>query len=845
MTRNLRLPLTVLLLVGLSLAACGPKATPEPTPLLPTTPAPTSTQGVPTPMPIPSPTEPAQPVTITLWHTWDGEALEQAEALFAEYMAAHPQVQVVLEHVPDLAGRVVTDISAGEGPDILAWSNDHLGRMAEMDLIRPLDDWLDRPGLEERYEEVALEGVTYEGKVWAVPTSLETLTLIYNRDLVSEEELPRDTDELLARAAAWGEEHPGTFYFVYNARNDVEFAAPWIYGAGGYYVTEEPSVGLNTPGGLAGLQLIAQFGQHMPEQVDHARVQSLFREGKVALTVGGPWMAADLEQAGLNYGLALLPIVSPSGVRARPLVRVRCLMLTPNSANPSVALEVMEYFATGARALRQAQALGTIPASRAANDTEALRDLPRVWPFVQQARLGVPWPATPAMAALWDPVAKMLESVWTGQASPAEAVQEAQEQAEALLRGLGMEPEAPREGYPGGWTREPGLVKEFAPLQPPEPVELVVWHAWPRDYQAAAQESLDAYTAMNPAVTFRLERVPDLPARVLELVPAGEGPDIIAFANDWVGRFGDAGAIVPLDGYLGPTTWEASFLPQAVEAVTYQGRIWAFPDTVKVVTLIYNRAKLSQEQVPRDTDELLDLGRRWPQEHPGEYLLVYNARDDAYFSAPWWHAAGARFVDDQGTVYMDTPGGVLAAQFLQALREIMPAEVDYGIADRLFREGKAAMTVSGPWYLPGLASAGVDYGLAFLPTFQATGRPGAPFVGVEALMVTASSRHPEVAANVLQWFASRPAQVARTLAARTVPSHREALADPRVQALPEVVHFAQQAQRGVALPPTPYLDALWDPVSRGLEMLWTGAATPQEAVRFIQEQATRAIQGMR
>lgn len=837
MPQTLHLALSLLFFASLALSACGPKATPGPAP----TPTPPE---APTPTPSPTPTAPPEPVTLTLWHTWEGEDLEQAQRVFADYVSSHPGVQVNLEHVPDLAHRVLSAIPAGEGPDVLVWSSEHLGRMAEMGLIRALEEWVDRAYLEEHYETVALQGVTYKGKVWALPAALETLTFLYNRALVAEGDLPRDTDELLARAQAWAAEHPGTFYFAYNARNDVEFAAPWIYGAGGYYITEEPSVGLNTPGGLAGLDLIARFRKAMPDRVDHATVDTLFKEGKVALTVGGPWVLPDLDRVGLDVGLALLPIVSPSGARARPFVRIQCLMLTPNSAHPSLALDLMRYYTGPEVSARLAQARGTVPANRLANESPAVRALLRVRAFVQQARLGTPWPATPAMAALWDPVAKMLEAVWTGTATPAEAVQAAQEQAEAMLRSLGMEPQAPREGVPPGQAQGPA-VKEFQPLPVAEPVEIVLWHAWPREYQEAAQASLDAYTAMNPQVTFQVVRVPDLPQRVLEAVPAGRGPDLIAFANEWLGRFADEGVILPLDELVDRAAWEASFLPPAVEGMTYRGRLWGVPDTLKTITLIYNRAKLAENEVPRETEELLALGRRWREEHPGEYLLVYNARSDAYFSAPWWHAAEVRWVDEAGTVGISGPGGVQAARFLQALREVLPEEVDYGIADRLFREGKAAMTVGGSWYLPSLRSAGVDYGLAFLPTFSPTGRPGAPFVGVEVLMVAASSRHPEVAVDVLRWFSSRPAQVARTVAAGTVPSHREALADAAVQALPEVQHFAEQARRGVALPPTPYLSALWDPVAKGLEMLWAGLATPEEAVRLIQEQAERAIREMR
>ncbi|MGC8839457.1 MAG: hypothetical protein ACP5UM_13705, partial [Anaerolineae bacterium] len=71
MTRTPRLTLHLLFLAGLVLAACGPKATPEPTPTLPL-------PETPTPAPTPTPTAPPEPATISLWHTWEGEALEQA-----------------------------------------------------------------------------------------------------------------------------------------------------------------------------------------------------------------------------------------------------------------------------------------------------------------------------------------------------------------------------------------------------------------------------------------------------------------------------------------------------------------------------------------------------------------------------------------------------------------------------------------------------------------------------------------------------------------------------------------------------------------------------------------------
>mgnify|MGYP005846748963 CR=1 FL=1 len=845
MKRTISLTFACLMVGSLIASACTPKATPPPTGTTTQAPAaPTATPLPQEPAPVPSPTA-AQKVTITLWHSWQGDYLKNIEKVFRDYMAANPQVTVELVYVPDLATRVVTAIPAGQGPDLIAWANDQIGKHAEMVLILPLDNWVDLHYMEANYEPVAVRAMEYKGQVWGLPESLETLTLIYNKALIAEEDLPKDTDDLLAKAKAWEEAHPGQHYFVYNARNDVTFAAPWLYGAGGYFVDEVPSVGLNTPGGLAGLELIAQFRPIMPTDVSHGLAATLFQQGQVPLTLSAPWGLADLKRAGVDYGLATLPVVASSGLPARPLVGARCLMLTPNSKNPSVAVEVMKYYTGRDSLIYLARTNGLIPANRLANADVEVKALGDVIAFVQQARLGAPLPTTPAMAAVWDPVAKMLESVWTGQAAPAEAAQTAQERAEENLRALGLEPQSPTGQVGPGLTLEPGLIREFQPIEVTAPVTLTIWHGWPQDYLPAIQEAFDQYTAMNPKVTIHLVNVPDMSEKIYAAVPAGQGPDVIAYSHEWIGRLSQEGIIVPLDAYVDRAAFERDYVSPAVQAVTYKGQTWGFPDMAKAITLIYNKGKIAERDLPRNTDDLLAKGEQWKRDHPGEYLFVYNAKSDAYFSAPWWHAAGAYFVNEAGQVGINTPEGLKAAQFLRQLRGIMPEEVDYGIADTLFREGKAALTLNGPWYLPALEQAGIEVGLALVPAFSPTSEPGRPFVGVETLMVTPNSPNPAVAVDVLRWFTSRPAQVSRAVANRTIPTHRAAVEDPRVQALAVVGHFATQVAQGVAVPPTPYTSALWDPVSKGLEALWTGSTTPEEAIRQIQEQAEQSIREMR
>ncbi len=394
-------------------------------------------------------------------------------------------------------------------------------------------------------------------------------------------------------------------------------------------------------------------------------------------------------------------------------------------------------------------------------------------------------------------------------------------------------------------TTPPEATSAPQPTAALEPVTITIWHGWQGEYFNNIKSIFDKYSEAHPNVTIELVQVPDLSDKIVTAVPAGEGPDIVAFANDWIGRLAEAGIIVPLDSYIDRAEYETTFIPTAVESQTYNGQIWGYPEAMEAITLIYNKKLISADQLPKSTDELLANAAQWQTDHPGEYYFVYNAKSDAYFSAPWFYGAGAFFVKEDGSVGLNTPEGVAAATFLQQLRAVMPEEIDYGIADTLFKEGKAPIIMNGPWYIADVEKAGIDYGMVTIPTVSSSGKPGIPFVGVKTLMVTPNSKHPEVAVDVLQFFASKDSQIFLSQQNKTVPTNVAAAEDPAVQALTTVANFSKQAAVGTPLPNTPYMSALWDPVAKMLEAVWTGGATPEQAVKTAQEAAETNIAGMK
>jgi arabinogalactan oligomer/maltooligosaccharide transport system substrate-binding protein len=374
-----------------------------------------------------------------------------------------------------------------------------------------------------------------------------------------------------------------------------------------------------------------------------------------------------------------------------------------------------------------------------------------------------------------------------------------------------------------------------------------IWHGWQGDYFTNIEAIFNEYMALCPNVKVELLQKPDMNNAVVAAVPAGEGPDVIAWVNDQIGRNAETEVIVPLDDYIDAAKFESAFIPTAVNAMKYAGKTWCYPESMEAITMIYNKDLIQEADLPTTTDELLEKAAAWKEANPDGYYFVYNARNDAYFSAPWWQAAGVTIVDEEGNTTFASDAGYAAGEFINKLREVMPEEIDYGIADTLFKEGKAPIIMNGPWYIADLDAAGINYGLKTLPEFSGTGTPGKPFVGVKCLMMTSNAADRGVdkaAVNVMEYYTSAASQVKLAESNKMVPTSVEAAADPAVAGLAVLDAFGRQAGLGLGMPSTPFMGAMWDPMAKGVECIWTGASDVKTCVDNIQSMAEENIAGM-
>lgn len=395
---------SILLIASFVLVACGAQETPVPT---------------------------QAPVTIKIWNQWDGKYLEAIEQVFKDYTAEHPNVTIDISKPEDVGNALNVAIPAGEGPDIIAWANDKIGEQALVGNIVPLNDYgIDLAFLQSIYEPAAIAGVQWGGKIWALPETQEGIGLVYNKDLVTAEYLPKDLDDLLVKAKAFQEAYPDKTLVCNQGfpGGDAYHIAPVFFGYGlPSYVDEEGNVFVNTPPGAKAGEWIVEIAKYSLAEESYDICFAGLKEGKVGAWWTGPWAIAGIEESGINYGILAI---------GRPFVGIKTLMMTKNAVdrgNQEVALDVMKYFTSAEVQKKLALINKTIPAQTAALNDAEVAQLTAVVGFGGSLNKGVPMSASPYSSAQWGPVGDAVAAIWNGAQTPAEAIAAAQSAIEAAI----------------------------------------------------------------------------------------------------------------------------------------------------------------------------------------------------------------------------------------------------------------------------------------------------------------------------------------------------------------------------------------------------------------------------
>ncbi len=409
-----------------------------------------------------------QKVEISVW--LDDEGGDYAAELISEFnkTEAGRNISVKHRHEGSVESRDRLKVvgPTGGGPDVFQFPHDHLAPAimedvvyalpaSTRDLVKQRAHPLGAQIAQVQYDEVTKQygpGSGAEVRLYAMPTSIESVGLYYNKKLISEAEVPKTMEDLIGKAEVWNAKTAndgsgltnaakGWRYLTISSHFADSYFMQGFYSSFGYRpfgknLDNKNQVGFESAEIKAAL---AWFRDSLKpivtgDSTDTKGYGTEFEAGHIPLIIAGPWnIEAYSKQEGIELGIAQMPTVG-----GKPVQTYAGAIMTAvykYSKNRDAAVKFVEFLNSDKAMELLYKHKGKLPALK----TELLTNIPGVtadkllMAMSKQLETSIPMPTIPEVQHYWGPAQKLIEDIWKG-VDIATATDEAQKSYESLAK---------------------------------------------------------------------------------------------------------------------------------------------------------------------------------------------------------------------------------------------------------------------------------------------------------------------------------------------------------------------------------------------------------------------------
>lgn len=355
------------------------------------------------------------PPVITLWHYYQGDAAKGLEQARQELRNTNPPYDLELVYMPSATffTRLTQAQAAGKGPDLFLIDQQSIPALSGA--IQPIDRYLDP----NPYFQSAVQALSFNGSILAVPKAVRTPLLTYNKDLAPNP--PAGWEQILDQAGKITQGRAvgiagdlsnlfltGSLYSAYGARFFTPDLRPDLDNA-------ESQNFLRAVAGRPGLA-----GLNDP-QVS----RNLIAGGATPFALIDSSEINAYKALGKNLGFSAIP--GPGGKEGKSYIRAEGFAVSSASNFPKEATAAAMYL-TSPQAMNL-YAPTDFPAQPAAYEQKPLQDNPEAQLIKRLAANGLGYPQDTRSTTLMAIVSQMIKDTLSG-ADPAAATQAAQDRGQ-------------------------------------------------------------------------------------------------------------------------------------------------------------------------------------------------------------------------------------------------------------------------------------------------------------------------------------------------------------------------------------------------------------------------------
>lgn len=347
------------------------------------------------------------PVTITIWHDKEDAVIA---VLQEAVQALEPEVTVLFEKKTGMTESLkLVGNDQNAAPDMYFFAHDKIGVYAEMGILTPITELLGEDAL-AGYVPLTIQGATYQGTIYQVPLYFETLLFMYNKKYMAQEDVPATTEQLysyMQRKTKYGH------YGFVEQHSTPYYAAGWIHGFGGSLITDAGVPCLDSAEVKAALDYHKKFVAYMPGETEYATVNTLFMEGMAHATIAGPWFVPTVRAAGIDVGIAPMPVVDETGLPLAPYSGIQGLHVLKVQAErkKDAIVKVLQVLMQPEVSVKLAKVSGCAPAVESCYTLEEVTADPLIMAMKQTAETAIPMPNIPEMDVMWTVAGDLLTNV--------------------------------------------------------------------------------------------------------------------------------------------------------------------------------------------------------------------------------------------------------------------------------------------------------------------------------------------------------------------------------------------------------------------------------------------------